>query len=253
MAGSKYNKTQLDPAHFFELHYFHRDLFAHFFRWSHILKVCTKLRGKCKVLDFGCADGQLCEVLYRNRCAPEKYVGMDIRQQSLEKVKAKLKDLPWVEFVKADLVEDDASALLGGETFDVVVCFEVLEHVGKQNVPKLLANMKECGSADATYYISTPNYDPNVGAADNHTVNGEIYELAHEETARLLYDAGFDVVAKYGTFASQKDIEPLMTDEQRKLFFAAKEYYDSNILSNMFAFMFPEQARNCMWVCKRRS
>ena len=52
---------------------------------------------------------------------------------------------------------------------DKVCAFEVLEHVGKQNADAFLENFKACGNNNATYYLSTPNYDPSVGAAGNHT------------------------------------------------------------------------------------
>jgi hypothetical protein len=60
----KYNTTDLDPETTFERHVFHRDQFAHYLRWTHILKV-AKIGEK--IVDFGCGKGNLLEVLYRNR------------------------------------------------------------------------------------------------------------------------------------------------------------------------------------------
>lgn len=55
-----YNATALDPAATFERHVYHRDQFAHYLRWTHILKV-AKIGDS--IVDFGCGAGDLLEVL----------------------------------------------------------------------------------------------------------------------------------------------------------------------------------------------
>ena len=61
-----------------------------------------------------------------------------------------------------------------------------------------------------------------------------------------------DIVRKFGTFASIRDYKPLMNDWQTKMFEALKEYYDSNILSNIMAPLFPAKSRNTLWILKRK-
>lgn len=64
----EYNTTQLNPAATFERHVYHRDQFAHYFRWSHILKkIMIDYKNNINLLDFGCGSGELLEVAYRNR------------------------------------------------------------------------------------------------------------------------------------------------------------------------------------------
>ena len=58
-----YNITQLNPDIAFEKHVFHRDQFAHFLRWSHVLKIAEI---DSKILDVGCGSGNIYEVFYRN-------------------------------------------------------------------------------------------------------------------------------------------------------------------------------------------
>ena len=60
----EYNITQLSPDVTFEKHVFHRDQFAHYLRWTHVLK---RAKIGMNILDFGCGTGNLAEVLYRNR------------------------------------------------------------------------------------------------------------------------------------------------------------------------------------------
>ena len=241
---SKYNTTDLDPETTFERHVFHRDQFAHYLRWTHILKDATIGEVVC---DFGCGKGNLLEVFYRNKFKCKKYVGLDIRKQTIAKSQEQFSSLDWVEFIAEDLINNTTD--LTKIKADKVCSFEVLEHVGKQN--------RDCGNDNATYYLSTPNFDPKVGAAGNHTYDSgdgrgvAVQEFAHKELETLI-EKYFTIEKKFGTFASMRDYKPLMNEWQTKMFEALHKYYDSNLISNIMAPMFPEQARNCLWVMKRK-
>ena len=248
-----YNKTALDPEATFERHVFHRDQFAHYLRWTHILK---EAKIGESIVDFGCGKGNLLEVFYRNKFKQKSYVGLDIREETIEKCKDKFDQVPWAKFYAVDLVKPsiDLSQFNG----DKVCCFEVLEHVGKQNADVFLENFKACGNNNATYYLSTPNFDPEVGAAANHTFDAgdergyDVQEFGHFELEQIL-SKHFDIVKKFGTFASMKDYKYLMNSWQKEMFNALKEYYDSNLMSVIMAPFFPENARNTLWVLKRKS
>jgi 2-polyprenyl-3-methyl-5-hydroxy-6-metoxy-1,4-benzoquinol methylase len=248
-----YNTTDLDPVTTFERHVFHRDQFAHYLRWTHILKE-TKI-GEI-VVDFGCGKGNMLELFYRNKFACKKYIGIDIRKQTIGLAKEKFNMVPWAEFIVDDLVKPSTD--FSKHKADKVCSFEVAEHVGKNNIKKFLVNFKACGKPGATYYLSTPNFDEAVGAAGNHTYdsgNGkgvQVQEFGHEELEKHILNAGFIIKKKYGTFASIRDYKPLMNDWQTKMFNALKEYYDSNLLSNIMAPFFPEHSRNTMWVLKQK-
>jgi len=249
---TNYNTTDLDPLKTFERHVFHRDQFAHYLRWTHILK---ESRIDEVTVDFGCGGGNLLEVLYRNRFKQKRFIGIDIRERTIEQAKEKFDNVDWAEFFAADLCKSDFKyhALQA----DRVCSFEVLEHIGKQNAPVFLENFKACGNDNATYYLSTPNHDAHVGAAGNHTYDsgdgrGEaVQEFTHDELQAIL-STHFDIINKFGTFASQKDYKPLMNDWQKKMFNALKEYYDANLMANLMAPMFPEHSRNTLWVLKRK-
>lgn len=249
---SKYNTTDLDPQTSFEKHVYHRDQFAHYLRWTHVLNHATI--GET-IADFGCGGGSLLEVFYRNKFKCKKYVGMDIRTKTIENAKEHFAGVPWAEFHAVDLILDpypfkDIQA-------DKVISFEVAEHIGKQNIEKFLENFRDCGNATATYYLSTPNFDEKVGAAGNHTFDsgdgrGTVpQEFDHFELQAHL-EKFFTVEKKYGTFASQTHYKPHLNDWQQKMFDGLRQYYDSNLVANIMAPFFPEQARNCLWVLKRK-
>jgi 2-polyprenyl-3-methyl-5-hydroxy-6-metoxy-1,4-benzoquinol methylase len=249
---SKYNTTDLDPERSFERHVFHRDQFAHYLRWTHILK---EAKIGETIVDFGCGNGNLLEVLYRNKFKQAKYIGIDIREKTIVAARQKFSMVPWAEFVADDLVmpKNDYSTFQA----DKVCSFEVLEHVGKQNGDNFMIQFKSCGKDDAKFYLSTPNYDEQVGAAGNHTYDSgdgrgvAVQEYSHEELQTLI-EKYFVIEKKFGTFASQRDYKPFMNDWQTEMFNSLNEYYDSNLVANLMAPMFPEKSRNTLWVLRKK-
>ena len=135
MAKEIYNKTQLTPQKEFERHIYHRDQFAHYFRWSHVLK---NAKIGQTILDFGCGTGEILELFYRNRYKPKYYLGLDIRQKTINENAEKFKKLDFAEFKQVDLCQDELDL---GRTFDIITCFEVIEHIGHANIYKFLDNI----------------------------------------------------------------------------------------------------------------
>ena len=248
MAKEIYNKTQLTPQREFERHIYHRDQFAHYFRWSHVLK---NAKIGQTILDFGCGTGEILELFYRNRYKPKYYLGLDIRQKTINENAEKFKKLDFAEFKQVDLCQEELDL---GRTFDIITCFEVVEHIGHANIYKFLDNIFYHCNEDTTIYLSTPNYDPKVGAAKNHMLGPEkeIGEWDHFELQEKLSEF-FIIEKKYGTFASIRDYKEDLHDWQIPMFEALREYYDTNLLSNLMAPIIPpEHARNCLWVLKVR-
>lgn len=247
-----YNKTQLHPNKEFERHIFHRDQFAHYFRWCHVMKL---LRPEHAVLDIGCGSGNLIKMLYHNRRKPRIYLGIDVRELQIKKNKEEWEHDLSINFMAEDFavrfpdVIYDEGKHLG---FDFVVCFEVIEHIGKENAQNLLNNLKGCMGDDTTLLLSTPCYDEKVGAADNHMIAQQIGEFTYDEMEKLI-DANFSIIERYGTFASIKDYIGVMEDWQMKMFNALRSYYDVNMLSNIMAPMFPRYSRNVIWILKKRT
>lgn len=243
-----YNKTQLTPQQEFERHIYHRDQFAHYLRWTHVLK---NAKIGQTILDFGCGSGEMLEVFYRNKFRPKQYLGLDIRKQTIDENNEKFKNLDFAEFRQADLCQDELDL---GQTFDIITCFEVMEHIGHSNADAFLDNIAyHCGK-DTVVYLSTPNYDPKVGAANNHLLGPEkeVGEWDHFELQSKLEEF-FTIERKFGTFASIKDYKEDLTGWKKEAFEELKQYYDTNLLANMMAPMIPaEHARNCLWVLKVR-
>lgn len=246
---SNYNTTQLDPNVTFKKHVYHRDQFAHYLRWTHVLK---NAKIGMNILDFGSGTGNMLEVFYRNKFRGKEYLGLDYNQNSINKAKIKFAALSWSEFRQEDLTKSnlkfETKDKLG---WDIITSFEVVEHVGKENVDKYLQNIYNNMSNKTTLYLSTPCYDPYVGPAANHIVNGVIGELTYNEMKNKLEENGFKIIKNYGTFASIKDYQYSLNNWQKEMFENLREYYDTNLLSVIMAPFFPDKSRNCLWVCKK--
>lgn len=256
MKTTNYNTTDLNPEQTFERHVYHRDQFAHYLRWSYILK---EAKIGDTVCDFGCGQGSLLEVFYRNRFKCESYCGIDIRTKTINDNKEKFKNVDWAEWFVEDLVKPVGNIYFEAIQADKVCSFEVIEHVGKNNAEVFLENFKKCGHKDSVYYLSTPNYDEKVGAAGNHTYDSgdglgvRSHEFGHQELSNLIEGLGFEIVNKFGTFASIKDYKHLLNSWQKEMFENLRSYYDTNLLSVLMAPYFAEQSRNCLWILKQKS
>jgi cyclopropane fatty-acyl-phospholipid synthase-like methyltransferase len=254
MIKKHYNTTDLDPFRTLAIGVAHRDQYAHLFRWTHILHE-AKI-GEI-IVDFGCGNGNMLEVFYRNKFKCKKYIGIDIREKTIASAIEYFKDkCPYAQFYVEDLVKPTFVDFTKFKA-DKVISFEVAEHVGKHNIDKFLTNFQKCGHDNATYYLSTPNYDDQVGAAGNHTYDAgdgkgvHPQEFEHFELQEILEDY-FDIQDKFGTFASIKDYKPLLNDWQKKMFKELSRYYDSNMLSIIMAPFFPENSRNTLWVLRNK-
>lgn len=246
MDTKDYNTTQLHPDKSLERHIFHRDQFAHMLRWFYVAK---EMQPGDRVLDYGCGNANALKLYYHNMRVPSLYVGVDIRAQTIESLKASnYGKLQFAKFHALDLCAPLPQDFVY-EPFTVITCFEVIEHIGHANAPQFLQNMKQCLAENGRVYLSTPNYDPKVGHAKNHDLNGEIGEWDHKELEAML-GRYFVIEKKIGTFASQKDYKPMLNDWQTKMFDSLSTFFDSTMMSVVMAPLFPEQSRNTVWVLK---
>lgn len=240
------DKTHLSIEQAEERGFLHRDYIAHCLRWSHIVKHLSKNKryATAKILDIGCGkETPLIKTLYTMKMTPERYVGVDMNKLPHQDIHNKISDKMSQEFELRG--ETDWSLPYQGaiETPTLITCFEVLEHVTPEKVVGIINNIK-CVSDSATdIFISTPCF--NGKAAANH-INEMTYEFMWD-----LMREHFQVYDHWGTFASQRDIEPQITGEDLQCAYESlKAYYDSNLLSVIFAPLFPKHSRNVIWHLK---
>lgn len=241
--------------------FLHRDYIAHCLRWTHVVRYLYR-EGRYKtarILDVGCGkEVPLAKLMHSSRLAPVEgyYLGVDYNQLELPD---QFKNTKWkpdirggVAFPDKFSVENGDLVLPSGENVDLpnlLVSFEVIEHVEPKRCRAMLQMfqeiLKEGTNDDSTMFLSTPCWDPKVGAADNH-----INELTYQALGATLEDVGFNIEGVYGTFASQRDYKDQMSNEVQHVYDRLSQYYDSNYLATVFAPLYPAHSRNCLWVLK---
>lgn len=245
--GKEVDTTFLSLDHASERGFIHRDYLAHCLRWSHVAKFLNAggLYKTAHVLDVGCGrETPLPKLLYSSRLTHTtgSYTGVDVgpilEPKSINTTTGKFRmELhPKTDFLKFTGRKDG---------YNVIVSFEVMEHVEPHHTSMLLRRIREKLAVGGTAFVSTPCYDQKTGAADNH-----VNEMSFQAFKALVELAGFTVVDVWGTFASQRDYKKELGKnglDIQDVFDKLNEYYDSNVLACLFAPLFPELARNCIW------
>lgn len=244
-----YDTTQLHEAgHGRTLH---RDYSAHFFRWSFARRYIS---AKDNVLEVGCGeDKPLSKILTGVAAAHvNHYTGVDLN-------KLKPSNNQRLEFLgEFNFVERYKELLKKRpEGWDVLVNYEVIEHMKVEHGAKLLKAMFMCTKPGGTLLLSTPVYDGKRHAA-NH-----IHEYTVPELQQAIERAGYVVERRFGTFMDIKHIGK-QTPSKFKLQDpsalrsaivmvkdALSEYFDNDAISNIFGPLYPDHARNNLWICRR--
>lgn len=251
--GKTVDKTFLSLDMAEERGFIHRDYIAHCLRWSHVLKLLAKSKAysSAMLLDVGCGrELPLAKLLYSSRFIVQNYFGVDvgpILDTAIAKVGGgKFPIDAWEKTDICNITTDDLQGLYP----NWLTCFEVLEHVEPEHMLRMLEKFKDLTTDDCQYLISTPCWN-FVDCADNH-----VNEMTYEALGAVFEANGFIVKAVYGTFASIRDYEHLLVSSPEgllnngvphHLFNSLRNYYDSNVLSCIFAPLFPANSRNCLW------
>jgi 2-polyprenyl-3-methyl-5-hydroxy-6-metoxy-1,4-benzoquinol methylase len=141
-----------------------------------------------------------------------------------------------------DVTQDEVEDALGGPP-DLVVSFEVLEHMPPKQAVQVLELIRSMMHEDSTFIVSTPNFDEGQGAASNH-----VCEWTYEAKEDIFGAVGFDVQKRYGVFASQRDYKDLLGPQQLDAFKEMRDFLPACALATVFAPMFPKEARNALHV-----
>jgi hypothetical protein len=273
-----FDKTHLSLDLAEERQLVHRDYLAHCLRWSHTIRYLLRNHRyqNALILDVGCGrEMPLAKALYTNKMSPGLYVGVDVNKMDIPEM-LKGKKIPIRLFSETDfcsLTSEDVGEPLAIPTSDVdgvvvvettkdyvrpdlITSFEVLEHVTPAYCRQMLTHMRDLMEPNqGTVIISTPCW--NGSAAGNH-----INEMSYQALGAMIEDLGFAIEGHYGTFASISDYEDLLIEDSglnsqnppmpdvltaHSAFNLLREYYDTNVLAILFAPLYPQGSRNCLW------
>jgi len=244
-----YDKTHLSIDTAEERVLVHRDYIAHCLRWSHVVKHLYKQHAykTAKILDVGCGkEMPLAKLLYSNRMSGAAYVGVDMNKLEMPDMLAKASANDKIEVHMRP--QTDASKLTPNDlpwVPNIVTCFECYEHMHPRLGRELLHTLRTLTAPGGHMFFSTPCW--NGSAAANH-----VNEPKFEAMRQALLQAGWNIEAVYGTFASQTDYVHKLGPEGMKIFNGLAEYYDSNLLAVMLAPLVPQYSRNALWHCTAR-
>jgi len=251
--GKALDKTMLSVDQAEKRGFLHRDYLAHCFRWSHVVKYMGQQQRykTAKILDIGCGkDIALAKTLYTSRMAPETYVGIDMNKLEMPDMFANAKWEPEL-ITESDVCNivygmqmNTSSGVIKMKNFNTIISFEVIEHVEPEQCIRILKKIFELLSVDGISFISTPDWDPQTGAAANH-----VNEMKMEALGWVIEECGFEIQDYWGTFASQREYKDLLVPDiiSQKYWNQLSSYYDSNVLACIFAPLFPHNSRNVMW------
>lgn len=237
-----YDTTQLrESGHGKTLH---RDYSAHFWRWSFARRFITL---KDNVLEVGCGeDKPLSKILTGGAAAHVgHYTGVDIN-------KLKPSSSNRLTFIGEFNFVDRYKELtkINPTGFDVVVNYEVIEHMKVEHGIKLVKAMFTLTRPGGVLLLSTPVYD-GVRHAANH-----IHEYTRPELQAVIEKAGYIIEQRFGTFMDIKHIGKIEPDgckiecvaNVRK---ALSRYFDNDAISNIFGPLYADHSRNNLWVCRK--
>jgi len=242
----------------------HADYLAHCEKWDYAWR---SIKMGERILDVGCGtdaplmrainfvQSQAAKVMYR---AGGCYVGVDFN-------KLKPTNINWAQLIgEVDMTSDEgyAAALMaipgnlqardeGDEDlrgYTLIVCLEVVEHMGVEDGKSLLKNMRDLLSDGGRIVLSTPVYDGK-GQARNH-----VHEYYVQELQELIESVGLVVIKRMGTFTSEPQIKAWMKANRPDwlaLYMESREFHSAGYLSGLIAPMVPDLARNNIWVLER--
>jgi SAM-dependent methyltransferase len=226
-------------------HYVHRDYAAHFFRWGWVPRHLAGVDHH-RVLDVGCGpEVPLCRLMTAQGRYPTRYVGVDYNEfEPKISIPGWATVLTGADFVALSLdlrqqIEEGLGADLGGKA-SVATCFEVIEHMSPEDGQRLLANIYDFLLPGGKLLLSTPVFDG--AAAVNH-----VHEYTVVELQRLIEAAGFQVGARYGTFANVPALKKVMSPAELEVMESLSGYYSNDVFSCLFAPNYPDSSRNNVW------
>jgi ubiquinone/menaquinone biosynthesis C-methylase UbiE len=130
------------------------------------------------VLDAGCGVGYGAQVLLRGGCS--RIVGVDISEEAINYARTHYKERN-IEF----MVGDCTKTSFPDRHFDIVVSFEVLEHI--ENYEMYLSEVKRILKNDGLFIVSTPNKKTYSDEQEGYKNPFHVREFYLEEFYDLLH------------------------------------------------------------------
>lgn len=244
--SGRYDRSHLSPEKAYRLG---RDYLAHCLRYGWPMNVIREHIGAgARILEMGCGKeipmfrALTCDhsaVMYYK---PSLYVGADLNSISY---RPEITGCNTIVLPQTNIIDNPSA--MPDSPFDLIVSFEVLEHMDKPDGERFLDKMVEYAgrkpqreSKPCTILLSTPVNGGSI--AKNH-----MYEWHRSELRRAWEKRGAKVVREFGTFSNLAELLHVLTPAERVVWNSMAEYHSPHTLSCFFSAMHPEAARNIAW------
>lgn len=161
-------------------------------RYERALKL-AEIKNGDRILDVGCKDACLCDMLAEKNVACE-YYGIDISQQVIDSIKGKKGSFQRCDVMNGLPFQDGY--------FDRIFCLELLEHV--ENPTFLLKEFYRVLKSDGVLVLSVPNpYNWILVFANMMKLpagEGHIHSFTFQDLVTLLGFVGFGIRKRLGTY-----------------------------------------------------
>lgn len=238
----RYDRSHLSPERAYRMG---RDYLAHCIRYGWPMRVVRESIGPgAKIIEVGCGEeipffrALTCDHSAVKHYKPDLFVGVDLNPI---KYNPQVAGCRTVVLPRTNLL--DHPELVPDEHFDLVLSFEVLEHMDKpqgEQFLDLLVGLARRKPSGGTILLSTPVNDGFI--AKNH-----IYEWRLSELQRAWEKRGCKVVSRHGTFANLSRLIGVLTADERAVWNRLAQYHGPHTLSCVFAALHPGAARNVAW------
>jgi hypothetical protein len=242
----RFDRSHLSPERAYRIG---RDYLAHCIRYGFPMKVIKEHFGAgVRILEMGCGKEiplfrtLTCDHSATKYYKPSQYCGVDLNP---------IKYHPRVTGIESKVLSR-VNCVTEPEkvpdwTFDLVLSFEVVEHMDKPDGDRFLDAMVTFAKRKVDregkpgmILLSTPVNNGTI--AKNH-----IYEWRRSELERAWTRRGCRVLEQYGTFSNLRDLFAAMDDTEIEVWNRMAAYHSPNTLSCVFSAMHPEAARNVAW------
>lgn len=249
--GSK--NTRMDVEHAIGRFDIRKDELMHMNRYlkagDTIVKLAKALGRPLRVLDIGCGEIYVARTFFssfveRKADNIERYVGVDIDQKNIDKCHEKYEKLMKTmnaELVCIDMTTESLEAYEDGY-FDLIVNFEMIEHIQPRFLKKLFTEMSRVLSDDGILLLSTPNAD----GSSPKLPKDHIYEYPFAELSKKLRT--FFVVKNMTGMSVNLSKIPEGSKHLIEMYHGFGKTFASVAIAPMIE---PVYCKNILWECRK--
>lgn len=213
------------------------------------------------VLDIGCSSGRLLQVQQTMTRSPGtkkiKYVGVDMRDSSLKKVlnfaneNLSKEAAERVSVEASNITEQKECKYLLKKygSFDVIVLFEVFEHLPMGSQENVLKYIDRLLAKDGIFLLSTPVHYVE---EDMYWPNDHEKEFMFEELKQIL-ERNFDIINICGNHVDANKLKQTLEGKEKELYKQLLSVSKNGVwLNEIFGSVYKECCKGCIFVCKKK-